>query len=267
MIKRLFFGIEAHAPWPSEYPRGRIIDSTHRHMTLAFLGNVDDNKVFNLLSELPRPTFKVGMTGTFDHPLFLPSLPRPPRVVAWHVQLENTSESLQNYQQTIVSFLQQNDFEIDSRPFLPHVTISRAPFYPREWKHAFVQLPCFFKNIILYESIGHLQYEPRWSHALITPFEEIEHTADIAFRIYGESVQQLFRHAQTALAFRFPQLITYFPEGTPEMQTVYDIVFALNEIVCKADAEMGCPFKAVSFHGDLHQEPEGTLSWEMIVDV
>jgi hypothetical protein len=40
----------------------------------------------------------------------------------------------------------------------------------------------------------------------------------------------------------------------------------LNEAIARVDEQMGTPFKAVSFHGDI-QEEEGVLKWEMIVDV
>jgi RNA 2',3'-cyclic 3'-phosphodiesterase len=37
-------------------------------------------------------------------------------------------------------------------------------------------------------------------------------------------------------------------------------------MVTASDVEVGCPFKAVSYHGEIH-ESNGLLQWEMIVDV
>jgi hypothetical protein len=123
----------------------------------------------------------------------------------------------------------------------------------------------FINGLHLYESVGNLMYESLWSFPLIAPFEEMEHTADIAFLIRGENLRQLYKNARIALAFRFPKLLNY---DTPMeyIADLDDIVIALNSIVTQADAEEGCPYKAVSFHGHLIQNA-GYFSWEMIVDV
>lgn len=262
-VKRLFFGIEVFSPWPEKYPPGRILDNAHRHMTLAFLGNVPYQKVLDILPSFPQKHFKVGLGAFFDKCLFLP--PRHPHVVAWHLNWLDDASLLINLQKEMSIWLKKNHFHVDEREFLPHVTIARSPFNIKEWKNAFAQLPCFCKDIHLYESVGNLCYEPRWSLALKEPFVEIEHTADIAYHIYGESLTQLFRHAQLALAFRYPPLIRYL-NSSKSINTIEDCIMLLNEIVTTADGEIGCPFKAVSFHGNVLQE-EGILKWEMIVDV
>lgn len=262
-VKRLFFGIEVVAPWPENYPKGRLLEASHRHMTLAFLGNVPAQKVLDLLPDFPPIPLKIGLAGRFDRCLFLP--PHHPHVVAWHVDWIDDPRPFLEHQSMLALWLRSNGFHIDEREFLPHVTICRSPFYPREWKKEFHPLPCFCKDIHLYESVGNLKYEPRWSLPLKAPFEEIEHTADIAFAIHGESISQLHRHAQLALAFRFPLLLNYLEQC--EVGSLEDCVIALNEIVTRADGDIGCPFKAISFHGELYTETDGTLTWEMIVDV
>lgn len=262
--KRLFLGIEVHAPWPDYYPRGRLLDPAHRHMTLAFLGNVSYEKVQKILPEIPKPPFKVGYAGIFDKCLFLP--PRRPHVVAWHADWMEPADPLFQYQKELSAWFRGHQFVIDERDFLPHVTICRAPFYPREWKKIFTPVPFICKDIHLYESMGNLHYEPRWSYPLKSPFEEIEHTADVAFIIRGESLSQLHKHAQLALAYRFPPLIPYL-RPQQQIASLEECVIACNEIVTIADGEIGCPFKAVSFHGELVQTPDNTLQWEMIIDV
>lgn len=264
--RRLFFGVEVSAPWPEEYPRGRLLDPEQRHMTLAFLGNVDYQKVQPLLTQIPKPTWQIGIPAFFDAPLFLPPHRKLPKVHAWHVQWLADDKGLLHFQRQLSSFLIKNEFKLDERDFLPHVTICRAPFYPREWKRSFVKLPCFFKDIHLYESVGNLKYEARWTASVSAPFEEVEHTADIAFKVRGESLGQLFQHAFLALSFRFPELLQYIPKIS-SVTSLHDIVKGLNDIVCLADAEIGCPFKAISYHGNLLERPEKTFEWEMIVDV
>lgn len=265
-IKRLFFGVQVIAPWPDEYPKGRLLDVRHRHITLVFLGNVEFQKVIDLLPNLPKPSWKVGLAGRFDKPLFLPPHHKLPRVHAWHIDWIDDCSPLLNFQKDLAAFLKSHAYHMDTRDFLPHTTICRAPFYPREWKASFRVLPCFFNDIHLYESKGSLNYEPVWSYSMISPFEEIEHTADIAFIIRGESMAQIHRHAEIALAFRDPRILDFLPQGR-NASSLSECVQLLNDTVCRADAEMGCPFKAVSYHGEITEKNPGILEWEMIVDV
>jgi RNA 2',3'-cyclic 3'-phosphodiesterase len=264
-FKRMFFALEIAAPWPSKLPEGRLIDEPLRHLTLAFLGKTDFHKISSLLPTLPLPSFKVGFAGVFDECLFLPK--RHPRVVAWHVDWLDDTASLMHYHETLIQWLKQHELLQDDRPdLLPHVTLSRAPFLPHSWEKAFTPLPLMAHGIHLYESHPHSKYQSRWHHALKPPFDEIEHTADIAFHIYGETLSQIYRHAQIALAFKFPALLPFLRRSDNE-QNLEEIVMKLNEAIAHADGEIGCPFKAVSFHGELQHQQEQVLMWEMVVDV
>ena len=98
------------------------------------------------------------------------------------------------------------------------------------------------------------------------PFVEIEHQADIAFHIYGESIYELNLYAQIALAFECPDLIPFL-DPQDNRRTLEEVMMGLNEIVTHADREIGTPFKAVSFHGEIEKKEDGTMNWEMIVDV
>ena len=46
-----------------------------------------------------------------------------------------------------------------------------------------------------------------------------------------------------------------------------EIIIQLNEKISLWDAESGCPFKAVSFSGEITKKENGLLHWEMIIDV
>lgn len=263
-LKRLFFGFEVHAPWPENLPSGRLLAASDRHMTVAFLGNVSYEKVYALLSDIPKPSFKIGLTGHFDKCLILPE--RHPHVVAWHQQWWDDTAILQRYQTELVQWFQANGFSFrNTESFLPHVTLSREPFIKNQWLKSFTPLPFYIKDLHLYESMGSLVYKPIWTHPIKSPFEALDHTADIAFTIRGETLEQIYRHAQIALAFRYPLLIPYFSDRK-EIENLDDIIIALNDMVSQIDHEIGCPFKAVSFHGELVKE-EDALKWEMIVDV
>lgn len=235
----LFFGMEVSSPWPDEFPPGRKLLEADRHLTLAFMGKAEVPD----LQTFPKPPFSIGFGGIFDEPLFLG------HVVAWHIQwLEN---GLPAYQKTLVEWLGIKN------NFLAHVTLARRPFKKTAWKEAFEPLPMFVKNINLYKSLGYSKYEILWQYPLKAPFDEIEHTADLAFLIRKDH----YLHAQLALAFHFPPMIHYF--DFRKITDLNEIITALNGLIANADSEIGCPFKAVSFHGTRNENDE----WEMIVDV
>lgn len=263
-IKRLFLGMEIVAPWPQTYPDGRILLESDRHLTLVFLGDRDLPSIISLLQEFPDPGFRVGLAGLFDHPIFLPH--DEPKTAGWHVCILEQKELFLNFQQRLREWLEKKGLSL-SEPngeFLAHVTIARQPFVIHEWKRAFQQLPLFLKNIQLCESLGLSHYKICWSHEILAPFEAKEHTADLAFLIRGENNEQLFIHAALALAFHFPPLIRYLEECKP--LEFDELIFQLNQIIARADAAEGCPFKAVSYHSAMIHRGK-VLEWEMIIDV
>lgn len=265
-IKRVFFALEVAAPWPEKLPSGRLLDAAHRHMTLAFLGQTDYSKLQESLLRFPFPPFRVGFVGKFHEIVFLP--PRHPHVVAWKVQWLDDTLALEPYQKALLAWLLNEGFapDLQHEKFLPHVTICRSPFNLRQWEKTFRVLPMMSKGLHLYESIGSLRYVPLWSCPLLPPFEELEHTADIAYRIRGENLRQIKDHAYMALAFNCPEMLSFYPENCHPSETIEDIIIELNKTVALLDQHIGSPYKAVSFHGDIKEE-EGILTWEMIVDV
>lgn len=264
-FNRLFFGIEVNAPWPENLPSGKLIQENQRHLTLAFLGNEDPKKLLTLLEDFSPISFQVGLVGKFDQCNFFPSSYKP-RCVAWHARILNNPSLLIELQKTLVFWLQQHEFHPDCRHgFLPHVTIARAPFDLEEWKNSFSPIPFNFKDLHLYKSLGNSQYEPIWTHALLPPFEEIEHTADKAFDIRGGDYNQLYLHACVALSFSFIPFLDFIATDI-NCQSILEVIHALNEMITLADGNIGCPFKAVSYHTNLKQQDE-IFVWEMIVDV
>ena len=179
--------------------------------------------------------------------------------------MEN-SEGPLAYQQELVTYLRRLGYSLDERPFLPHVTVARAPFEEQEWCTTFHKMPVITHHLHLFESVGDLVYKPLWTHQIPPPFEEISHTADVAFRVYGTSMRQLGVHAQIALCFKCPQLLDYLL-AVPEDITLDDLIIDLNDSISRADSGFGCPLKAVSFHGEVVQTSEGLYTWEMVIDV
>lgn len=227
------------APWPEELPKGRVLSAPDRHLTLVFLGE----STMPDLESFPKPPFRIGLAGIFNKPAFLSN------VVAWHIQW--LEEGVLSYQNTLANWLNIKG------EFLSHVTMARKPYLVEEWSAQFRKLPLYVKNLNLYESLGYSKYKILWQYPLLAPFDEMEHTADLAFRVR----HPLYLHAQLALAFHFPEIIRYFEWSA--ITDLDEIVSALNAMIAKVDSEIGCPFKAVSFHGT--ENP--TNEWEMIVDV
>lgn len=264
-IKRLFFGLSIEAPWPLKFPAGRLLEEPFRHLTLAFLGETDLSKIVEILPSIPPFPQKIALAGRFDQLLFLP--PRHPHVVAWQIEWLREGTLLDQYQHTLTESLKNSGIAISEKNFfLPHVTICRSPFDIKPWKKNFSPLPLFTSALHLYESLGYSRYQSLWSQPLIPPFVEIEHAADIAFRVSGESFQHLYLNAALAIAFNFPPFLDYIVPSQV-ISSLDMCIIALNDALSRLDVEMGSPFKAISFHGDAEILESGLMQWEMIVDV
>ncbi|NGX37113.1 MAG: RNA 2',3'-cyclic phosphodiesterase [Chlamydiae bacterium] len=261
-IKRLFFGLSVHAPWPMSYPNGRIIEEESRHITLAFLGNHPFAKLKQELQHFPSPEFPIGPVGICDELLFLPV--DKPRVVAHHISWLTDGEKIESLHLATLDWLEKLGYHVDRRPFLSHLSIARSPFQQKEWKEVFEILPVLITGVHLYESMGNLRYSKIWSLPFLSAFEEFEHTADIAFHLRGLSFSDLYFHGALAMSFKFPPFLEFLKRE--EMRDLNHVIQALNLMISSCDLEMGCPFKAVSYHGKVKEE-KGLLQWEMVVDV
>ncbi len=262
-LKRLFFAFELKAAWPDALPQGRVLKEESRHVTLAFLGNQSLSKLLQDVKDLPWSEPFLGFAGWCNKVHFLPK--RHPRVVAGHV-VWSDFEGVMEVQKALTGWLEQHEYPVDERPFHPHLTLARSPFRYNDWRKAIHSFPVIATGLNLYESVGNLCYEPVWKFPLIAPIEEIEHTADVAFRIRGKNLREIFLNALVALSFKSSALLHY---GTDleGIESLDDVIMKLNGVISHADADHGCPFKAISYHGELVREKENQLKWEMIVDV
>jgi RNA 2',3'-cyclic 3'-phosphodiesterase len=261
--RRLFFGAEITAPWPKDLPKARLISEEMRHMTLAFIGLNSLAKIQEVLPMAPHPSFKVGPAGIASGLIFLPK--DKSRVVALSVSWLDENDPMAIYQKNLTQWLSSQGYSLDQRAFFPHITLGRSPFDKEAWQAQFTPLPFFVQGIHLYQSLGNLQYQSLWQYPCPPPFKELDHTADIAFLVRAESIQQLHSHAQIALAFKDPKLIEFY--SREPISSLEEIVISLNEVIARADIAFGCPFKAVSFHGEIKSDEQNILHWEMIVDV
>ncbi len=258
--KNLFFGLSLLAPWSDPYPEGRVVPAESRHLTLAFLGRTPQGELLERVQAHPLPLPALAPAGVADRLLFLPE--KRPRVAAVNITWLRGGEAIAALREALASYF---GLSLDLRPFLSHVTLARAPFDARAWKRGFAIHPVVVHHLHLYQSDGNLIYTPLWTQELLSPFEEIEHTGDIAYTVRGKTLQELFLHAQLALATEHLPFVDYLnTESAPN--TLDELVMLLDEQIARLDSVSGSPFKAVSFHGKL-VEQNGLLTWEMIVDV
>lgn len=118
-------------------PRAKWVDPSILHLTLLFLGQVEDAKVPALTAALrdafarhPPLDLRLAGAGTFP--------PRRPARVAW-VGME-TPGDLEGLQADVsAAAVESIGFEPEARPFHPHVTLARCePDWPRDAADKFV---------------------------------------------------------------------------------------------------------------------------------
>ncbi|MCB1111333.1 MAG: hypothetical protein H7A37_10730 [Chlamydiales bacterium] len=190
--KRVFFAFDAHAPWKKQEPKGRLIRHSDRHVTVAFLGNIDYEALEPLLAEIPIPDMRIGPIGIIDYPLFLPNSDHP-HVFAAHVDW--LTPGIDEYRNRLTGWLIEHGYAIAhaDTPWLPHTTYCRKPFDSEEWQKQFAPMPLYSTALHLYESLPQLCYEPIWSHHFLPPISKE--------RIIGETEAMLNAHVKAAEAF------------------------------------------------------------------
>lgn len=194
MLKRLFFGFNILSTWPDNIPKGRIIRETDRHMTVAFLGNIEFEQLEIILKDIPKPTSPYGFSGIFDKVEFLPH--KHPNVVAWHADLRCDLPWVENYYKILNAWLNEKGMATTTHNhFLPHVTLARKPFNCHDWCTQFRESVFISTALNLYESMGGLIYKPIWTHPLLAPFEKI---SDREFIVRGQTTELLKQHLEHA---------------------------------------------------------------------
>ncbi len=263
--KRVFFGFEIEVFWIELPKEKKIISENNRHITLLFLGKNDVNEINKYLNELPSCNFEIGPVGYFNKCLFLP--PKHPRLIAYQADFFEKNKFIRDFQKKLFDFFKKKNFLVkQNNNFLPHVTICRNDFDKQVWKNSFKFLPLFIKSFNFYESLGSSEYKTLWKKDFIEPFEEIKHTADIAFIVKGKNYTDLLFNSFIALSFKSLDFLLYYKE-LKEVNSIDDVIINLNDIVTKAEIDgLYIPFKAISFHANIEKKDD-ILNWEMIVDV
>lgn len=108
----------------SALPTLRWVDVGGIHLTLAFLGELDDAQ---LASAIEAAQVAAHSVHPFKYRLTKPGIfgsPRQPRVL-W-VGIEEESGALQRLYRSVTHELKARGFETEKRPFSPHLTLARG---------------------------------------------------------------------------------------------------------------------------------------------
>lgn len=137
MPRRLFIAIDLPKPvcWElsrlvAEPPRGvRPVRPAHLHLTLHFLGDVEEERLTALreaLAKVRHEPFMIAIRGTGVFP------PRGRPGVLWVGVAE--SAPLAKLYAGIGTAIEACGLEVERRPYVPHVTLARlTPAVPRAW--------------------------------------------------------------------------------------------------------------------------------------
>ena len=119
-------------------PALRWVDAAGIHLTLAFLGELDDDRLA-LAIEAARAA--AHDFPSFDYRLTAPGIfgsPRQPRVIWMGIEDQPLAQlhgsPLQRLHHNLNRELQRRDFETEKRPFSPHLTLAfvKQPLTPAE---------------------------------------------------------------------------------------------------------------------------------------
>jgi 2'-5' RNA ligase len=105
-------------------PNLRWVDPAGIHLTLAFLGELDDEQLAHAIVATEAAAKQAQpFSYRLTHPGFFGS-PRFPRVI-W-MGIEEPSSKLNQLHRVLNQELEQRGFEVDKRPFSPHLTLARV---------------------------------------------------------------------------------------------------------------------------------------------
>jgi|SRR6185437_9709857 len=107
-----------------QLPSARWVNPAGIHLTLAFLGELTDEQVASAMLAADAASHQVT---PFELRLKAPGIfgsPRQPRVI-W-MGIEENSGNLTRLHSVLNRDLEQREFEVDARPFSPHLTLARV---------------------------------------------------------------------------------------------------------------------------------------------
>jgi 2'-5' RNA ligase len=195
---RLFLALKVRAPWPKESFKGKMIQEEFRHITLAFLGQTNEETYLELIKDLKKvklPPF--ALFGYFDH--FLPLPKSSPRLLSWHATFSYDEKEIYAFAEEMKLFFKERGLlKKEDKAWLPHVSICRKPFDFLSWKKSFKPLPFYATDLCLYEAIGNLKYREVLKRPLLTPFSFAN---EKEVHIKAKTHEELYLHTLSAMSF------------------------------------------------------------------
>lgn len=101
-----------------------VVQPQNLHITLAFIGEIDQNRTVEVISSLTAITFPpicVTLTGTGR----FPAQTKSPRVLWIGIEVDDHCHQLSA---SIISTLTKTGLHFEKRPFSPHLTIARCRY-------------------------------------------------------------------------------------------------------------------------------------------
>nr|WP_263325382.1 RNA 2',3'-cyclic phosphodiesterase [Neobacillus sp. Marseille-Q6967] len=154
-------------------PFSRWVHHQDLHITLAFLGNAPSDKltaadlnVQKALRSEERFTLRIDKLGTFG-------APSSPRIFWADTQ---RSDELNNVRKKVFTACEEAGFQLESRPFRPHITLARKWIGEERFEMGLLEEwnriqkdPLVFeaKEVILYQT--HLQKTPKYEEKKVYP--------------------------------------------------------------------------------------------------
>lgn len=133
-VQRVLTGTVAR--FAQALPALRWVDVAGIHLTLAFLGKLDDER---LALAMEAAQVAAHDFPSFDYRLTAPGIfGTPPRVIWMGIEDQSVAQlhgsPLQRLHHILNRELQRRDFETEKRPFSPHLTLARVkqPLAPAE---------------------------------------------------------------------------------------------------------------------------------------
>ncbi len=171
-IQRIFFAlwpddatrkriVESFKQLPIDKEQGSIVNFDNLHITLHFIGNVNQQKrdcLHSVAQTVKADSFNLEL----DHYSYF----YKPKIL-W-MGLKQTPEALETLHKTLGRSLAECDFRMEHRPYVPHMTLVRKLAKPEEFK----EIKSVFwevKEFVLVESIsiaGRVRYEVRERYGL-----------------------------------------------------------------------------------------------------
>ena len=144
------------------------------HLTLKFLGEVEESHIENIIAELEQIALKYRpFSVTLSGKGAFPNFQRPK--VFW-VGIKEPSGSIENIQQDIENALVPIGFEKESRRFSPHLTLGRIKFKDPTVEKISVELQRMKieENEFLVKELVLMKSDLQLEGALYTPLKKIK---------------------------------------------------------------------------------------------